>query len=280
MTASAFEPIALHPVVADPHPPVLALHASASSGAQWQGLADYLRGRYRVIAPDLPGYGVACLHRPRGLADIADRVVGAMLGTSASMHVVGHALGAAVALEIAATRPDLVRSLTLIEPMAFHLLGDGDHSDLELFSELSGLAGRMVASVAMGHPDAAMQAYVDFWYGAGAWNRTGASLRKSLARQAERAAQDLMASLALNRSVVHWREIRCPTLVVMGLESPVASLRVTEMVAEAVVGARLMMISEAGHMAPLTDPHIIDPMIGVHLRAVDGFDWPARDRAA
>ena len=29
------------------------------------------------------------------------------------------------------------------------------------------------------------------------------------------------------------------------------------------------MIPEAGHMAPLTDPHVIDPMIGNHLVAVD-----------
>lgn len=280
MTASAFEPIALHPLVADPHPPVLALHASASSGAQWQGLADYLRGRYRVIAPDLPGYGVARLHRSRNFADIADRVVGAMLGTSLSMHVVGHGLGAAVALEIAAARPDLVRSLTLIEPMAFHLLRHGDNSDLELFSQLSDLAGRMITSVATGRPNEAMQAYVDFWYGDGAWNRTSASLRNSLARQAERAAQDLVASLVLARSATDWRRIRCPMLVVMGLESPVASLRVAEMVAEAIPAARLMMISDAGHMAPLTDPHIIDPMIGVHLRTVDGLEWPVRERAA
>ncbi|BCH27947.1 3-oxoadipate enol-lactonase [Mesorhizobium sp. L-8-10] len=280
MTASAFEPIALHPVVADPHPPVLALHASASSGAQWKGLADYLRGRYRVIAPDLPGYGMACLHGSRNLADIADRVVGAMLGTSVSMHVVGHGLGAAVALEIAAVRPGLVRSLTLIEPMAFHLLRDGDGSDLELFSELSDLAGRMAALTAAGCPEAGMQAYVDFWYGDGAWSRTGAGLRKVLARQAEHVARDLLGSLALNRSAAHWSDIRCPTLVVMGLESPVASLRVTEMVAETINGARLMMISEAGHMAPLTDPHIIDPMIGVHLGMADGLGWPVRDRAA
>lgn len=280
MTTSAFEPIALHPVAADPHTPVLALHASASSAGQWQGLSDYLRGRYRVIAPDLPGYGMACLHPARDIADVADSVVGAMAGTSASMHVVGHSLGAAVALEMAVARPDLVRSLTLIEPMAFHLLRRGDGSDLELFVELSVLAERMAVSVAAGDPESAMRAYVDFWYGAGAWDKTGESLRKSLGRQAGRVILDFAASLAPTRSVGRWRELRCPTLVVMGLESPLASLRVTEMVAEAIPGARLMMISEAGHMAPLTDPHIIDPLIGVHLGAVDGLDWLVWDRAA
>ena len=37
--------------------PVVALHGSASNAKQWRGLMDYLKGRFRVIAPDLPGYG-------------------------------------------------------------------------------------------------------------------------------------------------------------------------------------------------------------------------------
>jgi pimeloyl-ACP methyl ester carboxylesterase len=125
-----------------------------------------------------------------------------------------------------------------------------------------------------------MRAYVDFWYGGGAWERTGASLKTSLVRQVERVALDLAASLALSRSVARLRDVRCPTLAVVGLESPVACLRVTEIVAEAIPGARLTMISGAGHMAPLTDPHIVDPLIAAHLRAVDGLDRAVWNRAA
>ena len=36
---------------------VLLLHSSASSSAQWRALTEILRGRWRVLAPDLPGYG-------------------------------------------------------------------------------------------------------------------------------------------------------------------------------------------------------------------------------
>jgi pimeloyl-ACP methyl ester carboxylesterase len=37
--------------------PVVLLHSSGSSGAQWRALAERLGERYRVIAPDLYGYG-------------------------------------------------------------------------------------------------------------------------------------------------------------------------------------------------------------------------------
>ena len=37
--------------------PVLALHGAGSSGAMWRSLVDYLAGRFRILTPDLPGYG-------------------------------------------------------------------------------------------------------------------------------------------------------------------------------------------------------------------------------
>jgi lipase len=268
-------------VLPDSRQPVLALHAAAGSGRQWQGLSDYLRGRYRVIAPDLPGYGSARWFAARDIEDVADRIV-RTIGIGEPMHVVGHAHGAAVALELAMTRPDLVRSLSLIEPAVFHLLRTGSASDQALFGELASLAEWMAASVAADNPTAGMRAYVDYWYGPGAWYQTSSGLRESLTRQTERVALDLAASLAETWPATQCSGLDCPTLAVMALESPTASLRVTEIVADAIPGARLLMVPDAGYMAPLTDPHIIDPLIGGHLRSVDRSEpeLSSWDRAA
>jgi pimeloyl-ACP methyl ester carboxylesterase len=69
---------------------------------------------YQVIVPDRPGHG--CSASPGRPDDAeADAVwVVSLLGEGA--HVVGHSFGACVALAAAATKPNLVRSLTLIEP--------------------------------------------------------------------------------------------------------------------------------------------------------------------
>nr|WP_309402578.1 hypothetical protein [Aminobacter niigataensis]WMD00257.1 hypothetical protein RAR13_30450 [Aminobacter niigataensis] len=56
------------------------------------------------------------------------------------------------------------------------------------------------------------------------------------------------------------------------------SLRVTEMVAEAIPGARLAIVPDAGHMALLTAPHIVNPMIAAHLRAADGVRTARKSR--
>src|SRR6185503_3141479 len=43
-------------------------------------------------------------------------------------HLVGHSYGGAVALNVAHSRGAMLRSLTLIEPVAFHLLRDGNEA--------------------------------------------------------------------------------------------------------------------------------------------------------
>ncbi|WP_439501947.1 alpha/beta fold hydrolase [Aminobacter ciceronei] len=252
---------------------VLALHGSANTGRLWQGTAEYLRGRHRLIAPDLSRYGS---DRTAGnIPDVAGVVIGAM---AEPMHLVGHGHGAAVALEIALLRPQLVKSLTLIEPALFHLLRAGAPSDLALFAELAGMAEKLATTARASGPSAGMRAYIDFWHGAGAWRRTSESLRQELVRHAEQAGRDLATALAATWPANRCRALGCPTLAVMALDSPVLSLRVTEMVAEAIPGARLAIVPDAGHMALLTAPHIVNPMIAAHLRTADGVRTARKSR--
>src|SRR5262250_2626520 len=96
--------------------PVVLLHSSGSSAAQWRGLAERLSGRYRVIAPDLYGYG-GTAHWP-GRApfhlECEAEIVFALLGrVTERAHIVGHSYGGAVALHVARLAGDLLRSLTL-----------------------------------------------------------------------------------------------------------------------------------------------------------------------
>ena len=98
--------------------PVLALHGWLDNAASFIPLAGHLPG-YRVVAPDFPGHGHSA-HRPAGdgylfvdyVADVAhaaDR-----LGWK-GFHLVGHSLGANVALAYSAAFPERVRSLVLID---------------------------------------------------------------------------------------------------------------------------------------------------------------------
>src|SRR5687768_11557963 len=121
---------------------VLLLHCSGSSGAQWRSLIEKLGRRYRVIAPDLRSYS--------SLARAAAPIRSILGRLSAPAHLVGHSYGGAVALHVARTRPELLRSLTLVEPSAFHLLRGGDGIAAAALREITDVAARTEADLASG----------------------------------------------------------------------------------------------------------------------------------
>ena len=76
-----------------------------------QSLAD--RG-WQVLVPDRPGHGRSTDPGRPDDADLDGALIAEMLDDGA--HVVGHSFGGAVALAASARRPELIKSLTVIEP--------------------------------------------------------------------------------------------------------------------------------------------------------------------
>jgi lipase len=256
--------------------PVIALHGSASAGSQWRSLVGCLEGRFRVITPDLPGYGrSAPLAGPPSLGRVAAAVGALVEAQGEPVHLVGHSFGGAVALKIAAAMPDRVKSLTLIEPAAFHLLRTAQLSDRRLLAEIEGVADTLHRFACEGDAWSGIGRFVDFWNGEGAWRRTGRRLRAAMAGTIEQVLDDLAAVEGERGTLDDLAAVAVPALCVMGLESPVAAMRVTELVARSLPNARLEMLADAGHMAPLTDPHVVDPMIRRHLIAAELGGAPA-----
>lgn len=83
----------------------------------WQAWLPYLGGDYRVLRPDLPGCGRSEAIDPSGLGlpDLAQMLVRTVeQRETGPVHYIGESLGGMIGVYLAATRPDLIRSLTLI----------------------------------------------------------------------------------------------------------------------------------------------------------------------
>ena len=236
---------------------VLLLHSSASSSAQWRSLAESLQDSHRVVAPDFFGYGETDPWPGRGpfsLAEeaaLADSVVPAGAGR---IHVIGHSYGAAVALRYALDRPGRLRSLTLIEPVAFHLIRNAQAGspDARLFQEVAALAALVWKAATRGDYAGAMARFVDYWNGEGAWSKLEPGAQAVLSRRVPKLSLDFWAALMETADPGGYARISAPCLILRGSHSPQPVKRIAELVCDLLPAARLETINGAGHMLPLT----------------------------
>ncbi|HEY1988541.1 MAG TPA: alpha/beta hydrolase [Acidimicrobiales bacterium] len=95
-------------------PPVLLLHGQPGSRASWAPLVGLLSPRFRVLAPDRPGYGDTEVEA-MGMAENADAAAEFLRARETGPAiVVGHSWSGGVALLLAHRHPDAVRGLVLV----------------------------------------------------------------------------------------------------------------------------------------------------------------------
>jgi pimeloyl-ACP methyl ester carboxylesterase len=100
-------------------PPLLLLHALGGNGAHWGPQLAALTGAARVAAPDLRGHGrsAAAADGDYSLAAYAaDALAVADALGFARFALAGHSMGALVAIEVAASHPERVLALALVDP--------------------------------------------------------------------------------------------------------------------------------------------------------------------
>ena len=137
---------------------VVLAHSSSSFGGQWRALIERLGDRYRVLAPDLVGYGGTGAW-PAGRDDLlADEIaiVEAMVALGgAPAHLVGHSYGGGICARAGLLHPERARSLTLIEPVMFQLLTEPE--DAAARAEIRRVAEDVARRVEAGRPAAAAE---------------------------------------------------------------------------------------------------------------------------
>jgi pimeloyl-ACP methyl ester carboxylesterase len=103
-------------------PPVVLVHGLFMDHRTWDGVRGELSPQYRVIAPDLPGFGQSEKPAPNRFGYDIDAFVEAITDLYAGLELgraalVGHGLGGAVVLTLAARHPELVSHLVLVSPL-------------------------------------------------------------------------------------------------------------------------------------------------------------------
>ena len=124
--------------------PVVLLHGNLSTGRFFEHLFDVAPARYRLLAPDMRGFGDTeplPIDATRGLRDWADDTAALLdaLGVTAPPHLVGWSTGGAAIAAFAMERP--VASLTFIDPVSPYGYGAVGLDGTPHFEDFAGSGG-------------------------------------------------------------------------------------------------------------------------------------------
>jgi pimeloyl-ACP methyl ester carboxylesterase len=231
---------------------VVCIHSGGFTSRQWKRLGERLAPHFRVIAPDLLGYAERWPDgEPFDYRQDVERIA-AMLDEP--MHVVGHSYGGLVALQVALARPDRVRSLAVYEPVAFGVLDAAARADIE-----------QLPAYRLDAPDVWLEAFVDWWNGAGAWRALAESTQQAMRVVGWKVSEEVRSLVADRTDLARYATIAAPTLLLGGERTRPVERSVLEALARALPHATLEVFPGMGHMGPITHADRVNAAIEAHL---------------
>lgn len=247
--------------------PVVLLHSGGMSSRQWKKLGDLLEADHRVIAPDFLGSGDNPAWpdgEPFHFRLDVDAIEALVAGLGEPAHVVGHSYGGLVAVTLARRRPELVRSLSLYDPVAFGVLSAAQ--DAEGLADLARIADAPIFSDdAVGGGDAWFEAFVDYWNGPGSWRAMPAPARDAFLRVGRKVYLEVRSLTGDQTPASAYAGVGAPTLLLTGERTPRAARRVVELLCGAFPRGRSREIALAGHMGPITHAAEVNAAIAAHI---------------
>jgi pimeloyl-ACP methyl ester carboxylesterase len=265
--------------------PVLCVHGMSGAATNWTDFMAELAPDYDCKALDLPGSGFSPPPRSSGgysitaLAGTVARLIEA-LGTG-PVHLVGNSMGGAVSIRVAAARPDLVRTLTLVSPM---LPDRHFRRDLLQFplAALPVLGTRMMRRIQRLLPpeNRVTGVVATCFYDPGAMHPDRFMLEVAELRRRDglgyapvtlsRAARTLVAETLRPRRYSLWHaagQITAPALVIFGSHDKLVSPRLATPAARAFRDATVVVLPRTGHVAQMEHPGLVAERFREMVRA-------------
>lgn len=238
-------------------PPLFLFHSLLSDRASFDAIVPRLSQSFRVIVPELPGFGRSQAVSG-GLADVADRMAEAVKDAAGGEDtiVLGNGYGGFVALQMAIRHPKIAKRLILADcGAAFSEAGREAFRNMAAASKAKGLA--TITDVAMRrlfapefqaqHPDLMRE-------------RREAFLKTD--PDMFRTACNALAELDLRPEL---GQVKVPALVLVGEHDEATPPPMSRELAAGLPNARLKMIAGCAHVPQLQSPDVFLEAIGDFL---------------
>jgi pimeloyl-ACP methyl ester carboxylesterase len=243
-------------------PPIVLLHAFPLDGEMWSAQFDRWRDRWRVVVPDLRGFGASPATSGDGMAmaEYADDVVRLLDTLSIDRACVGGlSMGGYVALALAERHPHRLSGLVLANTRA----GADNEAGRAKRAELA-------KKVEQSGSEALADALLDKLLGPSASPEIVAQVKEVVLRQ------DPVGALSAIRGMASRRDrsdvlpsIRVPTLVIGSTEDRLIPVEESRALSRAIPGAFWAEIEGAGHLSNLEQPELFARAFEEHLDRLD-----------
>jgi pimeloyl-ACP methyl ester carboxylesterase len=228
--------------------PILLIHPAGSTASTWGSAAEELARIGRVITYDRRGYARSGGEPVRSVS-IHTTDAAAILESLARQRavVVGTSAGAAVAVDLAVRRPDLVQAVVAHEfpwRLTRHLPAPAQVKGLARVGWLA-LRGRQSDAA-----EALLRSAYTYRDGGSAWDSFPEEWRQAGRENAGAALADLRNSIGNFPSAADLATVHVPVFCSYGARSPESMFRFAHSLAAAIPTARTHRIEGAGHAAP------------------------------
>jgi pimeloyl-ACP methyl ester carboxylesterase len=249
---------------------IIALHCSLGSGRQWNRFVEDAGSRYRVIAPDISGYGNCPkpVAWPKTLGQEVQLLSDALAAAVGPVHLVGHSYGGAIALKLATALSRRVRSLTLIEPVLPTMLLESA-SDRPLYEQFLRLGHAVFLDVWTAAPGEALDKFLEYWRGSEPAEELPPKIRARMIEQVAKLAYEFTALFAEDHVATSAASIDVPTLVYSGGLSPAMTQRIASRLASIIPSVETRHLPAAGHMLAISHAETINAEILKHIAAAE-----------
>ncbi|MBY0530346.1 MAG: alpha/beta hydrolase [Xanthobacteraceae bacterium] len=246
-------------------PCIVFVPGSFSSTAAWRPISDNLKN-FRSVATSLPGCGsTAPLDAENISVDAYVEIIEAVISrTNATVHLVGHSWGGALAVATALRKKVPLASLTLIEANPCDLLRQS--GDNELYAAVKNMSEAYILAYQNGEPEAARRV-IDFWTGDGTFASLPSKIREFAVLTTPANVRDWPAMFSLRNPLSDYAKLDLPVLVIRGTKSHPVLHRIAELLAASIPNAKPEKISGASHLLIGTHPEEIAALIAAHARA-------------
>jgi pimeloyl-ACP methyl ester carboxylesterase len=269
--AAARGPAAGVPPRAGERARVLCVHGMAGSTTNWTELMAQLAPDFACEAVDLPGAGWSPPpvtprgYSARAMADVVIRLIEQR--GHGPVHLIGNSLGGLISVKVAAARPELIRTLTLISPaMPDRLI----RPSLARFPMIAvpGLGGWLLRKTDMFPPEARVWGVMQvIFYDPRAVHpqRVAEAVAEMARRDKLSWANDTLIGAARTVTAEYlrparysaWRDaerVRCPVLAIYGSHDKLVSPRMAGRAARAFRDSRVVVLPYNGHVAQMEHP--------------------------